>query len=91
MTHHNQNQQAAINLIGLKCPMAFVKCRMFLDSLTPKSMCIIIYEANSSNEPLERSIVSLGHTITATKNSSEDMPNSINLDATIITLTVKIK
>ena len=81
MAPPNQNQQAEINLIGLKCPMAFVKCRIFLDSLAPKSICTIIYEANSSNEPLERSIVSLGHRITESKKS----------EATITTLNVEIK
>lgn len=52
-----------LDLLGAYCPMAFVKARLHLDALSSGDITTIVYEATPSNEPLVRSIRSLGHTI----------------------------
>jgi TusA-related sulfurtransferase len=52
-----------IDLRGVKCPMAFVKARLFLDKCSNKEMVVILIENTPSNEPLPRSIEVLGHNI----------------------------
>lgn len=43
--------------------MAFVKTRMFLDTQTDGTKCTILFEETAANEPLVRSIKSLGHSV----------------------------
>ncbi|WP_262692198.1 sulfurtransferase TusA family protein [Kordiimonas aestuarii] len=52
-----------LDLRGAFCPMAFVKTKIHLDSLSSGDTTSIIYEDIPSNEPLVRSIQSLGHKI----------------------------
>lgn len=60
MHQHSPNM---LDLRGAVCPMAFVKTRIHLDSLSNGDIATILYEDTHSNEPLVRSIQSLGHTI----------------------------
>ena len=53
----------ALDLRGAFCPMAFVKTKIHLDSLSNGDVTTVLYEDSPSNEPLVRSIESLGHTI----------------------------
>lgn len=72
----------ALDLRGTYCPMAFVKTRMFLDTLSSGDVASIVYEDTRSNEPLVRSIQSLGHKIVSQKDTiSTDTPVDPAIDA----------
>lgn len=53
----------SLDLRGATCPMAFVKTKIHLDTLSPGEKTTILYEQTPGNEPLVRSIRSLGHLI----------------------------
>ncbi len=52
-----------LDLRGARCPMAFVKTKIHLDTLSNGDTTAIVYEDIPANEPLARSIRSLGHTL----------------------------
>ncbi|WP_417450369.1 sulfurtransferase TusA family protein [Kordiimonas sp.] len=52
-----------LDLRGAYCPMAFVKAKIHLDSLSSGDTTLILYEDTPPNEPLVRSIQSLGHNV----------------------------
>lgn len=63
-----------LDLRGASCPMAFVKTKIHLDRLSNGDIATILYEDTLSNEPLVRSIRSLGHTIAAKSAMGPDSP-----------------
>jgi len=50
-----------LDLTNTSCPMAFVKARIYLDQRKNAEIIQILYEDTPANEPLVRSIQSLGH------------------------------
>ncbi|WP_417464123.1 sulfurtransferase TusA family protein [Kordiimonas sp.] len=52
-----------LDLRGAFCPMAFVKTKVHLDKLSPGDVTTILFEDTPPNEPLVRSIQSLGHKV----------------------------
>lgn len=52
-----------LDLRGTVCPMAFVKLRLFADSLRAGDTFSALYEDTPANEPLIRSIEGIGHKI----------------------------
>ncbi|MCJ9428249.1 sulfurtransferase TusA family protein [Kordiimonas marina] len=68
-----------LDLRGTTCPMAFVKTRLFLDTLVNGDIASIVYEKTRSNEPLVRSIRSLGHEILS-ETDTHSLPSFISAD-----------
>jgi hypothetical protein len=78
--------------------MAFVKTRVYLDQRKADQIIEILYENTVANEPLERSILTLGHSIlptdtdqktgksSATKNHTVDRPyqNTVQLKRIVV-------
>ncbi len=56
-----------LDLRGATCPMAFVKTKLHLDKVSPGKTTTVVFEQTPGNEPLVRSICSLGHTILSEK------------------------
>jgi TusA-related sulfurtransferase len=65
-----------LDLRGAFCPMAFVKTKVHLDRLSNGDIATILYEDTLSNEPLVRSIQSLGHTVITKSTTEPDFPAS---------------
>ncbi|MBL4836396.1 MAG: sulfurtransferase TusA family protein [Kordiimonadaceae bacterium] len=61
--HSDTKNISGLNLQGTSCPMAFVKARLYLDQKYNGDVIEILYDNTAANEPLIRSIQSLGHTI----------------------------
>ncbi|MFC4348706.1 sulfurtransferase TusA family protein [Kordiimonas lipolytica] len=65
MQRHNLTD--FLDLRGATCPMAFVKTKLHLDQVSPGGTTTVVFEQSPGNEPLIRSICSLGHTILSEK------------------------
>ena len=57
--------QKILDITNERCPMAFVRARLFLDQCKDKSSAIIRYQRMPENRTLEQSITTLGHHIAA--------------------------
>jgi len=62
-TSRPELNMAQLDLTDTSCPMAFVKARIFLDQCTAEKIVEILYQNTPANEPLARSIQTLGHLI----------------------------
>lgn len=65
-----------LDLSGQFCPMAFVKFRLYSDSLLPNTKFTVAFEQTPANEPLVRSIVALGYNVkeVSQENSASGRP-----------------
>ena len=63
---HKLDLSQPLDLRGATCPMAFVKTKIHLDKLSPGDVTTILFEDTPPNEPLVRSIQSLGHKVLET-------------------------
>ena len=52
-----------LDLVGAYCPMAFVKLRVFADTLSNNETFTVIYEQTNANKPLIKSIQNLGYLV----------------------------
>lgn len=98
MQHPNQTK--TLDLRGATCPMAFVKTKLHLDKLSPGDRTKILYEQSPANEPLVRSIRSLGHLVLSQKaaeqpfqkddeKSAKTPSRSVDVPLTILEIEVK--
>lgn len=60
-----------LDLRGTVCPMAFVKLRLFADSLPSGGTFSVLYEDTPANEPLIRSVEGIGHRILSNEITNE--------------------
>ena len=65
-----------LDLRGTYCPMAFVKTKLHLDKFSNGDITCILYENTPPNEPLVRSIQSLGHRILSRTDTAPATPLS---------------
>lgn len=97
---HREDPLCFLDLRGATCPMAFVKTKIHLDKVTPGKIVRILYDLTPANEPLVRSIRSLGHNILSQKQadasvlrdadqSGTDSPPSVEPQLTILEVEVK--
>jgi TusA-related sulfurtransferase len=78
---HRPNPNSILDLRGTTCPMAFVKTKIHLDQVTPGETVRIVFEPTPANEPLVRSIRSLGHHILSeTHTNALDLPDILRQD-----------
>lgn len=73
--------------------MAFVKLRLFADTLPEGATFTALYEATAANEPLVRSIKALGHIIVGERIVDDDettKKHSSNSGAPLVLIEVKI-
>ncbi|NVJ98761.1 MAG: sulfurtransferase TusA family protein [Alphaproteobacteria bacterium] len=91
----------SLDLRGATCPMAFVKAKIHLDKLVSGERTTILFEQIPSNEPLVRSIRSLGHKVlsetsiadapqTKIDTCSQVLPPDTDVQLTILEVEVKI-
>lgn len=85
-----------LNLVGARCPMAFVKTRLYLDTKTPGDLVDILFEDTAANEPLVRSIEALGHSVIKCEPFAQnvDTTKSVNSSPTkklqVITVEIQV-
>lgn len=72
-----------LDLRGIYCPMAFVKFRIYADQLPDNTEFKVAYDNTKANEPLIRSIKSLGHLVTLVENASNETK--------VINISVRVK
>lgn len=70
-----QKRTPLLDLRGAACPMAFVKAKLHLDTLSPGETTRILFEQTPANEPLVRSICSLGHQVLLEKTGDAETLN----------------
>ncbi len=68
---NSSRQKIDLDLRGTICPMAFVKLRLFADSLRSGDTFSALYEDTPANEPLIRSIEGIGHKVLSSEITRE--------------------
>lgn len=77
-----EDPQSFLDLRGTTCPMAFVKTKIHLDKVTPGKIVRIVYDHTPANEPLIRSIRSLGHHILSQAQANALYPQNASQSGT---------
>lgn len=77
-----EDPQCFLDLRGATCPMAFVKTKIHLDKVTPGKIVRIVFDHTPANEPLIRSIRSLGHLILSQEQANASYPHNASQSGT---------
>lgn len=89
MTH--MDEKIDLDLRGSACPMAFVKFRLFADAQSNGTVFTLLFENTPANEPLVRSISSLGHEVIMRKEIGTNTTTPNATAAKIALLLVKVQ
>ncbi|WP_394805207.1 sulfurtransferase TusA family protein [Kordiimonas aquimaris] len=82
-----------LDLRGVYCPMAFVKLRIHADQLPDNAEFTVVFDNTKANEPLVRSVKSLGHLVATRKNTHHDFErdDDNSHEPRVIIISVQVK